>query len=173
MSEKIIPEVAQMYFELDTRKHQQIVAKLMTSCAKELVNRGNGHDESKLSPNEREVHVMPVWKLATHDIEYGTPEHKEIIMEMGKGWKHHSTHNDHHPVFYLTGKSDIEEDPLSKMNLFALIEMLCDWIAASKRNNNDPELALNVLKSEFQLSEQLENILRITLTEISGGKNGR
>jgi hypothetical protein len=49
------------------------------------------------------------------------------------------------------------------MDLFALLEMLADWIAASQRRGNAPVQALAIMKRKYPIDEQLEAIIRNTL----------
>jgi hypothetical protein len=49
------------------------------------------------------------------------------------------------------------------MDMFALIEMLCDWIAASRRNNSRACDAMRFLKKKYPLDSQIECILNNTL----------
>ena len=157
-----------LYFEADTRKHQQLVNEGMVTSAKMLLDRGLVHDVSKLTEVERQYYEEPVWRLNhDEDIAYGSAEYKELTALMGKGLTHHKAVNDHHPEFYeLTGDPSQMSDLLSRMNMFALIEMLCDWIAASKRKGGNPAMAMKFLKEKYDMSEQLEGILLRTLTSI-------
>jgi hypothetical protein len=129
----------ELFFEADTRLHQQLVATEMIICIKHLLDRAMRHDETKFSKIERESYIDPVWKLAS--TEYGSDEYKRIVKQMGEGWKHHKQHNDHHPKL------------LSDMNLFSLLEMLCDWVSASMRKGNDPLLPWNQLEKEQGLEK--------------------
>ena len=155
-----------MFFEADTRKHQMLVAERMTACAKRLLDKASVHDASKFSDQEREIYTETGWKLNHENIEYGSEEYKKIVAEMGKAWEHHQLVNDHHIGFFKTYQSQTLNDPVRAMDLFALIEMLCDWIAASKRKNNAPALAFKSIEEYIPGDSQLGAILRNTLSMI-------
>lgn len=154
-------DIKELFWETDIRRHKQLVLENIIKSASNLIKRGLTHDDSKFSRIEKETYVEPVWKLNNTNVEYGSKEYEELTDQMGDGWRHHLQNNDHHPDFHENSK-----DPFAEMNLFSLIEMLCDWIAASKRKNNSPDKALEFIK--FEISPQLENILRNTLKEIVG-----
>lgn len=54
-------------------------------------------------------------------------------------------------------------DPIRALDLFALMEMLADWIAAADRRKNSPAMALDFMKKEYPVDAQLEAIIRNTL----------
>ena len=63
------------------------------------------HDESKFSDEEFEAYAQHFYGDKKNDFEFG------------EAWKHHWTHNEHHPEFWLG------ED----MPYIYILEMLCDW----------------------------------------------
>ena len=150
-------EERSLYFEADTRKHQQLVAEKMIACAKHIMDRGMVHDASKLTEEERRYYEEPVWLLNHEDVEYGSAEYKELTALMGKGWTHDTLVNDHHPEFYAS---------IQDMTLFSLLEMLCDWIAASKRKDNSASKAMEYMVADHLVDPQLEAILLNTLKQI-------
>lgn len=144
-------DLHELYYEMDTRKHQQLVAKYMLAVANDLIYRATHHDESKLVEPERSKYIEPVWHL--RHTKYGTERHKELVKQMGVGVEHHLSTNDHHLEYY---------ESYAQMNLIVLIEMCCDWIAASKRQNNNPTLPL----AKYEFDPKLESIIRNTLSRI-------
>lgn len=151
-------ELERLFYEADVWKHRHLVAELMVKASIILLGAGVVHDASKLTDKERPYYEKPVWALNHSGVEYGSPEYKRLTAQMGQGWEHHKAANAHHPEFY--GQ---EPEALSMMNMFEMIEMLCDWIAASKRKGNDPAQAMKFLKEKYPVSEQLEKILLNTL----------
>ena len=162
ISEMVDMNERELFYEADIRKHQQIVAERMLLVAQNLINRAINHDSSKLEEPERSAYVDPVYLLHHEDVLYGSPRYKELIGMMGEGWDHHRFHNDHHIEFFVPFSVQTLNDPVRCMDLFALFEMLCDWIAASERRDNDPCLPLKQIKEKYGLDEQLEAILRNT-----------
>lgn len=156
----------ELYFEADTRKHQQLVAERMIACAKKILDKGLIHDASKFSEIEKQHYIDPVWKLAHADIEYGSEKYKELVNQMGIGLEHHLAFNDHHPEFFKTFAVQTLNDPIRAMDLFALMEMLCDWIAAAKRKGNNSALPFDNFQKKYNVDEQLMAVLRNTLAMI-------
>lgn len=58
-------------------------------------------------------------------LEYGTPEYKQSLEDLGPALEHHYANNRHHPEYWPNGVAD--------MSLLDITEMLCDWKAASER----------------------------------------
>jgi hypothetical protein len=158
-----LQSMKELYFEADTRKHQQIVASILLSFAKNLIDRAINHDASKLVEPERSHYVDPVFYLNTKNVEYGGDLYKELTAQMGEGWEHHKSVNDHHIEFFIPYSVQTLNDPLRALDLFALVEMLADWIAASRRRGNDSAKALTYLNEKFGVDEQLQAIIRNTL----------
>jgi hypothetical protein len=152
----------ELFFEVDTRKHQQKVVEWMNVAVMELIERMVNHDLSKFSSSEKDFYIDPVYELNTQEVSYGSDRYKELIKQMGDGWKHHKQVNDHHPEHF-------GEKPFDQMNLFQLLEMCCDWIAASERRNNDPTLPLAHYEDEQDeqgMSKQLALILKHTINSM-------
>jgi hypothetical protein len=114
--------------------------------------RGQAHDASKFSPEEKPVYDE-VFPLLT-GISYGSPEWDAVLGRARPALEHHYRHNSHHPEFYPDG--------IAGMDLFDLVEMLCDWMAAAERNPSDGvKLDHNVRL--FGIEPQLAAILANTL----------
>lgn len=158
-----VPSIKELFYEADTRKHQQWVAEQLIACAKRLLDRAVTHDASKFSEVERKAYVEPVWELNTREVPYGSEEYKRLTAQMGEGWEHHKFRNAHHPENVQLTCPEFYGDPFAGMNLFDLMEMLCDWIAASKRRGNHPSLPIDGFREKLGLDRQLECILRNTL----------
>ncbi len=72
---------------------------------------------------------------------------------------HHYASNNHHPEFFPNG--------IEGMSLFSLLEMMCDWKAASERHDTgDVRRSLDLNTTRFGISTQLKSILSNTLTEM-------
>ena len=156
-------DIKELYFEVDTRKHQQAVAELLISFAKKLLDRATKHDASKLEEPERSHYIGPVYDLNTEEAPFGSERYKELCKQMGVGWDHHKFANDHHIEFFIPYSVQTLNDPFQALDLFALIEMLADWIAASKRRNNNPWDALKYMQEKHPVDDQLAAIIRNTL----------
>jgi hypothetical protein len=77
------------------------------------------HDDSKFSEEEFEPYAQYFYGDKKNDFEYE------------EAWKHHWTHNEHHPEFWLG------ED----MPYIYILEMICDWGSFSIASGNMRELS--------------------------------
>jgi hypothetical protein len=69
--------------------------------------------------------------------------------------EHHYRHNTHHPEHY-------GNEGIAGMDLFDVVEMVCDWMAATRRNPADGvKVAYNMRK--FGIEPQLAAIIANTL----------
>lgn len=133
-----------------TMHHINTVQSLLHKIVKELLDRADVHDQSKLSSPEVELFAEWTPKLAKST--YGSPEYEGFRKAMGPALDHHYAKNRHHPEHFKEGVND--------MSLVDLIEMFCDWKAATMRHNDG-----NIRKSiahnadRFGLSPQLVRIL--------------
>lgn len=135
----------------DTLAHIRKVNEYIAVVAIELIKRGMAHDDSKLGPIEKPHfdRETPLLKELT----YGSPEYKESLGRLQDALKHHYAANSHHPEFYRNG--------VAGMNLLDLVEMFCDWKAASERNKGG-KLNLEISFERFKFSHQLAEIFRNT-----------
>ena len=149
-----------MNFEAETRKHIQEVGNLLQQVAIALLHRATQHDMSKLAPPERKTFEEYTPMLA--DTTYNSTEYKGYLKKLGPALVHHYKVNAHHPEHHRNGIDD--------MNLVDIVEMLCDWIAASKRHNDgDPYHSIIKNQQRFQMAPQLTNILLNTVDELECG----
>lgn len=140
----------------DTLDHISKVQGHLLDVELDLRLRMRIHDASKLQSPEKEVFdsVTPKLKALT----YGSDEYKAALAEMGDALKHHYEHNSHHPEHFIDGVND--------MTLVDIIEMLCDWKAASERHaNGDFAESLRINRERFHISNQLYSILLNTAIE--------
>ena len=143
--------------DAETLKHIQEVAVNLNQFAQELTNRGIVHDKSKLESPEREIFAEKSPLLA--ETEYGTNEYKELLESVKPAIEHHYSKNRHHPQHWPNGIND--------MTLVDLIEMLCDWKAATKRNKNgNIRKSIDINAEKFNISPQLKQIFENTVREM-------
>lgn len=138
---------------LDTMRHSRRVDELLLQAMSAVQARVTRHDLSKMEPPEKAVfdRVTPLLKSST----YGSDAYKASLVDMGHGLAHHYAGNRHHPEHFQTG--------ISGMTLVDLIEMLCDWKAATERHD-DGSLArsLTIQQARFGIEPQLMDILTNT-----------
>lgn len=134
----------------DTQEHIAHVRRLLEKVARKVIQRGSIHDFSKLLPPEKEAfdRCTPVLR----DTTYGSPEYEAAKAQLGAALAHHYQANSHHPEHYPDG--------IAGMNLLDLVEMYCDWKAASLRHKDgDFRASLKINQERFGISDQLMSIL--------------
>lgn len=140
----------------DTWAHIHTVQRYMNHVIGDLLWRAHSHDKSKLVNPEIAIfdHYTPKLKETV----YGSPEYEACREAMGEALQHHYENNSHHPEYYPNG--------IEGMSLTDLVEMLCDWKAASERNKEGDILAsLDFNIERFGIDAQLAQILRNTIQE--------
>jgi hypothetical protein len=137
-------------------EHRDRVAKYLIQFAQELQNRSLVHDDSKFGPEEFPIYASMFDEFAKHP--FGTPGYeaaKEAIKVAVD--KHHSL-NRHHPEHHV--------DTVRGMDLVDLLEMLCDWKAATM---NHPKAPGNMIRSldhavkKYNISPELATVLMNTI----------
>lgn len=137
----------------DTFRHIERVRNLLNACVIELLKRGELHDQTKLESPEVALFTEYTPKLA--GVTYGSDEYKEFLSLMRPALEHHYAHNRHHPEHHKNGVED--------MNLLDIVEMLCDWKAASERHNDgNIRKSIEVNADRFCLSPQMVRVLENT-----------
>ena len=134
----------------DTISHIMTVRKYLTEIVDALHNRCFSHDRTKLYNPEKPIfdNVTPKLKELT----YGSDEYKIQLKEMDVALDHHYKHNKHHPEHYENGIRD--------MDLVDLVEMICDWKAASERHTDgDIMKSIEINQKRFGYSDDLKSIL--------------
>jgi protein associated with RNAse G/E len=141
----------------DTKKHMAKVKKFILKLVEELKDRAENHDKSKLEEPELAYFIKGTPKL--NGLSYGTEEYNKSLEELKPGIEHHHKNNRHHPEYFENG--------IKGMNLVDLIELICDWKAASLRHNDgDVRKSLETNKKRFNYSEDLKQILSNTIDEL-------
>lgn len=137
----------------DTMDHIGKVRVKLFAISNGLSQRAVEHDLSKLLSPEKEVFDAVTPKLK--GLTYGSDEYKAALAEMGEALTHHYAENSHHPEHYLNG--------VDGMTLLDLVEMFCDWKAASERHaDGDFAKSLEINRKRFAISDQLVNIFENT-----------
>ena len=135
--------------KVDTIKHIEKVRYYIRIMTDKLTTRGVNHDKTKLESPEVELFTEYTPQLAS--TQYGSEEYKECLAGLKPALDHHYANSRHHPEHFNKGISD--------MNLVDIVEMLCDWKAASERQRDG-----NLLKSieqnaqRFDYDDQLKQI---------------
>ncbi len=141
----------------DTLAHIATVQELMTVITDELTIRAAAHDASKL--HEPEKSGFDRLTMALKNVAYGTEAYRAALAEAQSAIAHHYQVNRHHPEHFPDG--------ITHMTLIDIIEMLCDWKAASERTQQESiakSLAHN--QQRFGINDQLFAILVNTVRDL-------
>lgn len=139
-----------------TREHIEGVRNLLNIMVRELLHRGEIHDQSKLGDLERKTFVEFTPKLKNSV--YGSEEYKGFLRDMGPALANHYANNRHHPEHF--------QDGINGMNLIDVLEMLLDWKAAARRHDSgDIRRSLEINKERFGIDAQLMTILINTVRD--------
>lgn len=134
----------------DTLKHILMVQQFLTLFINDLSRRGINHDASKLESPEKETFDEFTPKLRGST--YGSDEYAQFLKDMNVALEHHYDVNSHHPEHFKKG--------IRGMTLFDIVEMFCDWGAATYRHDDG-----NIFKSielnqkRFGYSDEIKDLL--------------
>lgn len=126
---------------------QNHMATALANLAKRLAN----HDLSKLGQSEID---LVTGKPKLNSIEYMSDEYKEALENISTAVSAHYKANSHHPEHF---------EHWSEMTLFDLLEMVCDWKAASETNPNGGfSNSVAFGKDRHGFSDEMAQILKNT-----------
>ena len=180
-----------------TVAHISLVSRFIFRAANNLGLRALNHDKSKLESPEVEVYEEHTPKLAgltygSHeywaqlaqlkpalDHHYKTNDHHpeffpvsadpelEAIERAYEDIKWYSSDTTKFVRPILAADIASRKSPMREMNLVQLLEMLCDWKAASMRHDNgDIRASIEINQNRFGYSDELKRILLNTLPVI-------
>ena len=134
-----------------TIAHITRVGELLGDVRLLLANRAIRHDQSKFEPIEAGP-LQEMQEMIERDghAPYGSEEYKRRTAILAPMLQHHYARNPHHPEHFQNG--------IAGMSLIDVVEMLCDWKAASERGQ---ESAINLSYSiqKYQIDPMLASIL--------------
>jgi hypothetical protein len=137
-----------------TYEHIHDVQRHLMRFVTDLQRRLLAHDRSKLASPEVEAFDEFTPKLAAST--YGSEEYKGHLAAMRPALEHHYAANSHHPEHYAGG--------IRGMSLMDLVEMLCDWKAATLRHaDGDIGRSIELNQQRFGYTDELKQILLNTL----------
>ena len=168
--------------------HNNNVQNNMADVIGNLAKRMADHDQSKYSENEFD---LVEGKSYLQTLEYNTPEYKVGLARIQTAVEHHYQSNSHHPEHFKTWECNgcfkaFDENSLPDnmhcdvcmceifqqnkgirgMTLLDLIEMACDWQAASIEHNSTFLTSINRNVERFGLSIEVQEILMNTGREM-------
>ena len=134
----------------DTLDHIHAVRMCLDLCVTDIQFRQRHHDESKLYDPEKAVfdEYTPKLKGST----YGSEEYEAFRLAMKPALDHHYANNSHHPEFFPDG--------IRGMSLLDVLEMLCDWKAATTRHaDGDLRKSIEINQKRFGYGDELKALL--------------
>ena len=141
----------------ETYEHIQHVQECIFEVIKRLTSRAMRHDASKLEDPEKEL--FDKWTPILKELPYPSDEYEASKAKLGPALAHHYAKNTHHPEHYPEGIND--------MTLMDVVEMLCDWKAATMRQyDGNIRKSLEFNKDHFTMSDQLFKIFENTIKEL-------
>lgn len=147
----------------DTLKHIWTVRRFLKVVAEELDKRAKYHDCSKFDASEKPYFDAYTPKLKGST--YGSEEYKGFLSDMQPALEHHYANNRHHPEYFTPGVllfNFVNES--FGMNLIDIIEMFCDWKAATMRHDDgDLKKSILINQKRFGFSEELTAIFLNTV----------
>ena len=142
-----------------THEHRRMVQKFLRMIKDELQSRWTHHDLTKVGPIEKPVFDEYTPKLK--DSTYGSEEYKGFLAAMKPALDHHYAKNRHHPEHFENG--------IQGMNLVDLIEMFCDWKAATMRHGDgDLMKSIDINQTRFGYDDDLLLIFRNSVALFNG-----
>lgn len=133
---------------VDTWDHIDKVRKNIDKIVKQLMDRGDNHDKTKLEEPEKSA-FDSACDLST--LTYPSKEYDESKKQLDKALEHHYANNRHHPDHFPNG--------IKGMNLVDIIEMFCDWKAATLRQNGgNIKKSIQANQDRFGYSDELKQI---------------
>jgi hypothetical protein len=132
------------------------VSKYLGTFSKELIDRANNHDFSKIE--EPEASIFEKFTPLLSSSTYGSDEYKQFLIDMKPALDHHYAQNRHHPEHFENG--------IKGMTLIDLLEMIADCKAASERHiNGDIFKSIEINQKRFGYSDELKQIFVNTVNE--------
>jgi len=142
-----------------TMRHIERVRNLLNKMVRHLLRRGELHDQSKLEPPESPLFAQYTDQLRL--LTFGSQEYSDCKKKLGPALDHHYARNPHHPEFHKNGVAD--------MNLIDLVEMICDWKAASERHDNgNLNKSIEINGARYGLPPMLVKIFENTVDILEG-----
>lgn len=149
-------------YKFEVIKHNGMVRDFISIILCELLDRASKHDTSKLVDPELSLFSKNYHNLKSY--EYASKEYFDCLVKLKPAIETHHGANRHHPEHF--------KDGISGMNLIDLIEMVCDWKAATLiTKNGDIFSSLDKNRERFNFGTELYSILKNTVDFIENYSN--
>lgn len=142
----------------ETIKHAHIVHKLARILVGKLMQSVAWHDASKLFSPEKVL--FDIYTPQLENLQYGTLEYRIALEALNPALEHHYENNAHHPEHFENG--------IAGMTLMDIVEMFCDWKAATLRHKTgDLQVSFGINEKRFGIDPQLMQIFHNTADELN------
>lgn len=137
-----------------TERHRSLVAKYLRKAApvfispEDAVSMGKNHDSSKYVYPELIPYVLINRSYFLKDAGLSTALVDQFSDQMNEATLHHIVHNPHHPEYWCPevpslNRKNRDEVPdrivdATKMERWAMVEMVADWCAMSEERGTSP-----------------------------------
>lgn len=165
----------QRAFVEETKEHITQVREWMSEVIENIGRRIGTHDSSKLEDPEISGFIAMTEELKLSEADYPSPEYRAILKKYGPSTiLPHYQANDHHPEHYCFDQGILDPEwvkagrGIRKMSLLSLIEMLCDWKAATTRMKGGGDLleSISYNQDRFGYDDDVRAILINTAREL-------
>jgi hypothetical protein len=134
-----------------TVAHVTRIRHLIALCIDKLNNKSAHHDDSKFTELELSYLAKIEEKVYKEgNAPFASPEYNERKKLLQPMLEHHYRNNSHHPEHFENG--------VNGMDLFDVVEMFCDWKAASERGE-ESSMNLQHACEKYKIDSQLKEIL--------------
>lgn len=142
----------------ETKKHIARVSSLLNSCSNILSQKARNHDKDKIE-DATEKKLFDKYTSKLKGCTYGSEEYKSYLEGLKPALDIHYANNRHHPEHFENG--------IQGMDLLDLLEMICDWKAASERHEDGNIYnSIHLNQARFGYSDELKQILINTIDTI-------
>lgn len=137
-----------------TLDHRERVGHLIRAFCNEMFKRAIEHDRSKFQEPEFSEFAKYVPEL--QDLEFGSEEYQKNLNRLqDPALDNHYSNNDHHTEHF--------EEGVEGMDLFQVVEMFFDWIAAGERHEDGNIYdSIRHHREKGTISEQMAVIMKNT-----------
>lgn len=137
--------------------HKAQVMRFLLKVCWQLIWRGIVHDFSKFGSKEAPLFAETVSELK--GLTYGSDEYFDCLERMKPAIEAHYEANSHHPEHF--------DGTLREMSLLDIIEMLCDWKAATLRHDDgDIHRSVEQNAERFQYDDDMKAKMHAFYKEI-------
>lgn len=134
----------------DTYAHIHVVQQLLNRVIRDLLQRSEAHDQSKL--HDPEVAIFDTYTPQLATTAYGSDAYKGFLAAMKPALDHHYAVCRHHPQHFAGG--------IQEMNLLDLLEMVLDWVAATQRlAGGDVRQSIEINQARFGYSDDIKRLM--------------